>query len=312
MSKSKFNLVKFNIEILEEFKASKKYSKKTTNDVISAFWMDYNHFGYKAKLHFKYSGVQSTEFEEGCKTLGDNLRDGYEKFTKKVENKKKVRYSFISKYFSDSKSKRCQFCGQIFESSGKDSDFISADLEHLIPKGQYPQYALHPNNLVPCCMECNRIEKGQEFNFNNDLSDFYDALTELNVNIKIKPLNLWQKFTLKQNKNFGWEVNLDVNSSAHKLICHYGLERRFTSMLGSCYNMIFTRIKNAKISSPEGLEKFLEYQIMVSKEEYDGVQSFNNSPHLWQDFLNEILYDRCKLEALWEEVKDYNSQLLLY
>ncbi len=33
-------------------------------------------------------------------------------------------------------------------------------LEHILPKGKYPEYAVHVHNLIPCCSKCN-MHKGE-------------------------------------------------------------------------------------------------------------------------------------------------------
>ncbi|RPD39435.1 HNH endonuclease [Chitinophaga barathri] len=33
-------------------------------------------------------------------------------------------------------------------------------LDHIVNKGDYPEYSIHPQNLIPCCLECN-INKGR-------------------------------------------------------------------------------------------------------------------------------------------------------
>lgn len=50
---------------------------------------------------------------------------------------------------------------------------------------------------------------------------------------------------------------------------------------------------------------------MVSSNWYeinDGY-SLNNSPQIWQEFIESILYDECKLMALWDEVKSMNMSI---
>ncbi len=312
MQDKKFSLPQFNIEILDKFKSSNTYSDSIANEVISAFWNDYNKFGYSTDFAFVYKELTKTDYEKGCKELGDSLLEGYTTFTKKKENKRNVRDIFISEYYIQQDIYRCQFCGQVLEQSGKINEKITADLEHIIPKSIYPQFALHPKNLVPCCLECNRVEKATNFNFKNDLSDFYKAFSELNLKISQKPFELWKRVSFSNNSNFGMEINLDKNSDAFNLINHYGLPLRYSIMFGQCFQALRTQIKYARVNSPEALERLLEFLTSVSFDDYNGAISFNNSPHIWQDFLNEILYDRCKLESLWEEVKDYNSQLMLY
>lgn len=34
--------------------------------------------------------------------------------------------------------------------------------------------------------------------------------------------------------------------------------------------------------------------------------SLNSGPQIWQEFIEHILYDECKLMALWDKVKSIN------
>lgn len=306
----RFSLPVFNNEIIEEFQQSNDFTKAIKDEVVSAFWADYNKFGYKTDFSFIYVKEPKSQFEEGCKKLGESIIQGYKTFTTKVMNKRKVRDIFIFDYYSHHIVYRCQFCGQILEQSGKTNKKITADLEHIIPKSLFPQFALHSQNLVPCCLECNRIEKVTLFNFKKDLSDFYKAFSELNMSISQRPFELWNKFTFKYKSNLEWEVNLDKYPNAYNLINHYGLPKRYKQMFGHCYNVLQIQLKHLQITSPGALEGFLEYLTDLAFDNYNGASSFHNSPHIWQDFLNEILYDRCKLEALWEEVRDSRIEVI--
>lgn len=40
----------------------------------------------------------------------------------------------------------CPFCGGLGQAS---------TLDHYLPKANFPTYSVHPNNLVPCCRDCN-------------------------------------------------------------------------------------------------------------------------------------------------------------
>lgn len=37
------------------------------------------------------------------------------------------------------------------------------NLDHFLPKGQFPQFSVFPHNLVPCCRDCNMDGKGEDF-----------------------------------------------------------------------------------------------------------------------------------------------------
>lgn len=48
---------------------------------------------------------------------------------------------------------RCPFCGGVGHSS---------TVDHYLPKANFPQYSVFPDNLAPCCRDCN-TEKGNTF-----------------------------------------------------------------------------------------------------------------------------------------------------
>ncbi len=35
-------------------------------------------------------------------------------------------------------------------------------LDHVVNKSDFPEYSIHPQNLIPCCLECN-VNKGEEW-----------------------------------------------------------------------------------------------------------------------------------------------------
>ncbi|WP_370311945.1 HNH endonuclease [Sagittula sp.] len=68
---------------------------------------------------------------------------------------------------------RCPFCG-ISESS---------TLDHYLPKEQYPEFSIFPNNLVPCCAVCNTRKRDrildEDTNVRMFLHPCYDAIAVL-------------------------------------------------------------------------------------------------------------------------------------
>ena len=54
---------------------------------------------------------------------------------------------------------------------------------------------------------------------------------------------------------------------------------------------------------------FKYFGIDLSHEINDGY-SLNNSPQIWQEFIENILYDECKLMALWDEIKSSELRFL--
>jgi len=300
-----FNIIDYNKELINSYMSKRGVQKGIKAQVHKAFWHDFYNYPNFENFQFRYSESPSNLFEIDCKILGEILLSGYDSFVQKEENKKKVRQNFINNYFINQKEPRCQFCGQLLEQSSKSTDSrVIADLEHILPKSQYPQFALHPNNLVPCCLECNQREKVDKF---LELNEFIQAKKDLKLNFKRKPLELYKIITFDIDDYYSFTPSSTMSKEALKFLNLYGLEVRFKKQFNQCFNILMTRIRSFNIKSPEALESFLENDCELAFQEYQGVVSFNNSPHIYQDFINSILYDRNRLVALWEEVKSWNE-----
>ncbi len=243
--------------------------------------------------------IFNTKDSDAHKELGKRLIEGYKTLPSDIKKQ-------FKKEFFKNVEKRCPFCGQLLETSGKtDSEVPTADLDHFFPKAKYPQFALNPQNLIPTCMECNRIEKHikkitpKEFKF---------ALVDL------KLLNSFQKHPYSHFKIFK-SLDLNMNNeniinfksdNVQKLINLYGLEQRYQNIKNKSYNILINIIRHSDIRSPESLERLLDNMSSANWHEINDGYSINNSPQIWQEFIENILYDECKLLALWDEVKSTN------
>ena len=236
------------------------------------------------------------------KKLSSMLIDGYEELSSDI--KKEFKRDFFRNV-----EKRCPFCGQLLETSGKsDSDVPTADLDHFFPKHQYPQFALNPQNLIPTCMECNRIEK------------HIKTITPHEFKEALENLKLYKAFQKHPESHFKIYNALDYdfnssniinseNKSVLRLVRLYGLEERFLNIKNKSFNILLNIVRNFEIKTPESLERFLENMASSNWHEINDGYSLNNSPQIWQEFIESILYDECKLTALWDEVKSMNMSI---
>ena len=277
--------------IIEEFK---QLNYVNSEDVLADYNNDLDNF---KNLPEKFAFERKKS--DGHEKLSDMLIEGY-------NNLKSVIKKQYKKDFFKNVEKRCPFCGQLLESSGKaDSDVPTADLDHFFPKCDYPQFSLYPPNLIPTCMECNRIEK------------HIDNITPKDFKLALKELNLLKDFQNHPNSHFKIYSSLSFdcnnklfiktnNTHVQKLIELYGLEERYNNIKNKSFNILWNMIRNFDIKSPESLEKFLENMATNNWHEVNDGYSINNSPQIWQEFIENILYDECKLMALWDEVKQLN------
>ena len=65
----------------------------------------------------------------------------------------------------------CQFCT---------IDTVNT-LDHILPKSKYPEFIVHPKNLIPCCPTCNSIKTDSSYNENKNefLNLYLDILPDI-------------------------------------------------------------------------------------------------------------------------------------
>lgn len=305
--------LKFLREVLRE-----RFDKVIKNNQIALAEIKKIENDYESFPH-----INCIEFNDESSTLFKSLKDLFEeKFKhlkcesqefKKMFGDLNFKQAFCYSYFTD-KQYRCCFCGQLLEISKKnDKEFVHADIEHILPKSKYPQFALHPDNFAPACKECNQGEKGDKFF--DTFDEFKKALSQLNVNLTDKPLKLWKNYSFDFSKLSKTKLKLNYlnkESEGYKLIEYYGIPKRADIIISHCYDILFNIIKHSDIRSPASLERLLENMASSNWHELNDGYSINNSPQIWQEFLEWILYSESNLVALWEEVKDYSRNVNNY
>jgi len=276
-------------EIINEFKT---LSYTNSDEIINDYRIDISSF-----VDLPEEFLFKRDKSDGHKRLSEMLISGYEKLDSSIKKQYK-------KEFFKNVEKRCPFCGQLLESSGKAaSDVPSADLDHFFPKFEYPQFSLLPQNLIPTCMECNRIEKHRKSILPNE---FKLALEELGL-LKIFQQHPNSHFKLYTSLSLDCTNKLFIktkNKYVQKIIELYALEERFKNIKDKSFNVLWNIIHHSDIRSPESLERLLENIASSNWHEVNDGYSLNNSPQIWQEFIESILYDECKLMALWDEVKN--------
>lgn len=325
-----------------------------SKDLVDKLLKDYNK--YYTDNDYKLEFIYPYELFKGQKGLKDNnyeklLKSNYteEEKTyyiinselKKIFNNLKiyikpeyetnlsVKQLFNYNYFIDSQP-RCCFCGQLLECSikedkdnkNKKEEYIHADIEHIIPKDQFPQFILHPENWAPCCKECNMGEKRTAFfkdgTTQEKIDKYKSAIKALGLEYnKLHPLKLWKNYKTTYNKSLNIEINNNYtnkeNDENYKNVTDflnfYGIKNRIEIIASRCYDILFNIIRHSDIRSPESLERLLENMASSKWHEINDGYSLNNSPQIWQEFIESILYDECKLMALWDEVKSMNMSI---
>ena len=255
----------------------------------------------------------------------EHLTDETKKF-KKLFGSLTFKQAYVTTYFYG-RTPRCPFCGQLLEiyeiEDTENEDYkneygyypkykcVVADIEHILPKSIFPQLALHHNNMVPCCKECNQSIKKDNFWGRNEFYKFEKAIKDLELNINnLNPLELWKFYKLTfDDERLNIITNKNYSKEATDFLNFYGIKNRIEIIASRCYDILFNIIRHSDIRSPESLERLLENMVSSNWHEINDGYSLNNSPQIWQEFIESILYDECKLMALWDEVKSMNMSI---
>ena len=297
-----------------------KKLQKTFNNVLAGLVLD---TAEKYQIEYDWKNFGNFQVAEKCTaTLKEKIKSDfskkYEQVTKNKISNIQLRQRFSKEYFG-SKPHRCCLCGQLFEQNIIKNkkvhyNYSMVTIEHIFPKDKFPQYALCLENWIPCCYECNSLEKGNRFFVDEPRKEFYDALVQLGINDSFgkEPLQIWKNISFDFSKING-EILIKGkpegpnNKEAFQLLGFYGLNNRYKAIQRHFYSNLFNLLKCHNISSPEAMESFLEGCQNANMQEMVSDFSFNNYPELWHEFIDYVLYDYNNLTALWEEIKEYNK-----
>ncbi|MBG9987602.1 HNH endonuclease [Aerococcaceae bacterium DSM 111176] len=102
----------------------------------------------------------------------------------------------------------CPVCGLPMSKDSKSNYYLSID--HVIPKKEYLQYILYPDNLVPMCRECNRNKSGKiSKNLFHPYLHNYNILPKESILIEPKPR--YKKKKVRSYKlNYKWNTDNSI------------------------------------------------------------------------------------------------------
>lgn len=149
----------------------------------------YNHI--KEKYNFYDKNNTSLELI-GVPTIfmddeKEALQHCYDKGTTALTTLKREIIQNQVKYYQS----KCAYCG---------TGSIDG-MDHYVPKGGYPDYSVHPHNLIPCCSHCNGKKLEAFLNENGSriiFNPYFDTVDNkvLNLNIEYLPSNNSFMFSL--------------------------------------------------------------------------------------------------------------------
>ncbi len=105
---------------------------------------------------------------------------------------KKLRDQFYPFYFDDMKIKACVYCNsQLTVTVRKVNKKKEAkyQIDHVLPKSEYPCFSISFYNLYPVCSSCNGVKNAQKVNFNLYSNNYLDY-SQSNFFFSINKLSL--------------------------------------------------------------------------------------------------------------------------
>ncbi|HIF9223000.1 TPA: hypothetical protein ACX6QE_000729 [Photobacterium damselae] len=114
---------------------AKDTTKKGVDDITSA----------EARLLLKYSAYDDTIESHTTKPQSTNVSDIKEILKDFYENPPKKLGDLLTRRRHNHGLNECPFCGNPFSPN---------TLDHFVPKEEWPEYSIFPNNLVPQCKDC--------------------------------------------------------------------------------------------------------------------------------------------------------------
>lgn len=134
----------------------------------------------------------------------------------------------------------CPFCG-----TGK-----LEEIDHYIPKENYPEFTLYPLNLIPICNKCNKkkwdkfLDGANERKFINFYSDCIDSLEFLRVAIDFKGNDIKKTTKIKYTADFSKIADTYLKRVIEKHYKELDLLNRYADAANEEVSELFTVLSN--------------------------------------------------------------------
>jgi hypothetical protein len=166
------------------------------------------------------------------------------------------------------------------------------ELDHFLPRSEYPEYSILTLNLVPSCPECNSKLKGRQYktdgNIRAFLHPYYDSIIEskcfLNCNLSIDDSN--------NILNIEFEINFDILNSYEKEIINSHFEKlnlyeRYTKFVNEEFKKFYKRFIDYSMNPILFRDITIEDVLQRVEEEINSYYNYNCNYYLkvfWKTF----------------------------
>lgn len=184
-----------------------------------------------------------------------------------------------------------------------------SDMDHYVPKEQFPEYSVHPLNLIPICSICNR-KKANIFIEDNKRIFFNPYSDEINKTV----LSLEIEYD-KTNESFLFNIYVDENFRFKYHIEKLGIISRYKEEAINVFDDVIFDVTNSFDSFFEEtsdliyFEKTIRHYLENKKMKILEIQGMNSLDFLvYNSFLESKYFD---IEFLIENFGSSSSKLKL-
>jgi len=89
---------------------------------------------------------------------------------------------FKRAFFGSQKNAICPYCD-----SFEDLELLSFEIDHLLPKSDFPLLYINEMNLIPCCVTCNHQHYGKGNRWNKKYYNLFKIILGLKIKFKFEP-----------------------------------------------------------------------------------------------------------------------------
>lgn len=158
-------------------------------------------------------------------------------FNKSFKNK--MKNSILKKVYEDCRG-ICPYCGE-----GKVDE-----VDHYVPKEEYPEFTLYPNNLIPSCNKCNGKKLGKFINSINErqfINFYYDNIDDiefLSIEFHFDSMNIKKTTKVNYIADFSKILNEYLRIIVQKHYNHLELLLRYNEAATNEISEIFNTLQD--------------------------------------------------------------------
>lgn len=153
--------------------------------------------------------------------------------------KDKIRNGILERVYEDCRG-ICPYCGE-----GK-----IEEVDHYVPKEEYPEFTLYPNNLIPSCNKCNGkkldgfINSTNERQFINFYYDNIDDIEFLRIEFYFDSMDIKKTTKVKYMADFSKISNEYLRKIVQKHYSHLDLLLRYDEVASNEISEIFDTLQD--------------------------------------------------------------------